>query len=241
VPNFQNVLPNPFYDITEGGIPGTGGVLGPGYRAISMSEDKETTSSVSIAGKLLSRSNSYARWMINLSYNPLETADFNTVYNFLMQRRGSKIPFYVQLPQYSQSRNTAFTAEVAAEGNPLVQGAFSAGSHSILIDGIPDWASTWAAIPWFGDLFTINSIDSLHTKAYQVSFVETPETYKTAVPSGAVRVHFSPGLHRSVENNAEVIFTQPLIRVVQANDITQFKLDTEGLRTLSVSLKEALY
>jgi hypothetical protein len=241
VSNFQNVLPNPLYDITNAGISHSGGTLGPGYLTIDMSEIKETMSSLSISGKLLSRSNNYPKWMVNLRYNPLTKEQFDIVYNFLMQRRGSRTPFYVQLPQYVKSRNSAFVDEILADGNPSVQGAYAAGAHSILIDGVSNWSSTWVGTPWFGDLFTINSVDSLHTKAYQVSFVETPETYKTSVPSGAVRVHFSPGLQRSVEDNAEVIFTQPLIRVVQTSDNTQFKLDSEGLYNLSVSLREAFY
>ena len=52
-------------------------------------------------------------------------------------------------------------------------------------------------------------------------------------------IHFMPGLQKATQNNSDVIFTNPLVRVI-ATDVQEYSLNKEGLYTFSLKLEEAL-
>ena len=120
-------------------------------------------------------------------------------------------------------------------GTIKVDGSVIAGATSMKIDGFS------AGNPTPGDLFTITDAnDSNHKKTYRVTQVETNTNYNSVQPATDERIiHFIPGLQKATFNNADLVFTNPLIRVI-ATDVQEYSLNKEGLYSFSLKLEEAL-
>ena len=198
------------------------------------------------SGRVLARSIAAHKWKVSIRYNPMTQTQFDPIYAFLINRRGAVNPFFVQLPQYNAPRDSNFnTWSNASTSNRLsVDGssAIEGGITSALISKA-GYSNTSNGTPRPGDLFTINdSTNSNHLKAYMVTRVETSSDYQsgTSQPgSTQVRLHFTPGLSRRIGATAEFTFTNPKIRVVLANDVQQYSLNTNNLYEYSLSLEEA--
>lgn len=77
-----------------------------------------------------------------------------------------------------------------------------------------------------GALFTITDTDSAHTKAYMVNRV------------GDSSITITPGLAKAISSTADLIFTDPTIKVIQSGDTQQYSLNTENLYSFSLKLEE---
>ena len=79
------------------------------------------------------------------------------------------------------------------------------------------YSNTTNKTPVPGDLFTISGANSNHKKAYMVTRVETSADYETGTTQPAstqVRIHFTPGLARSIVTGDDFVFHNPLIKVI---------------------------
>ena len=95
-----------------------------------------------------------------------------------------------------------------------------------------------------GDIFTItDSSDSNHTKAYQVTRVETDDIYlagTTPPQADELRISFVPALQRTVTpTTSTVVFHNPKFRVILGSDITTYELGTNNLYSFGLKLEEA--
>ena len=52
-------------------------------------------------------------------------------------------------------------------------------------------------------------------------------------------VYFTPSLQRSVSDNAQINYNQPLIRVILKSDVQSYSLGTNNLYSFSLNLEEA--
>lgn len=77
-----------------------------------------------------------------------------------------------------------------------------------------------------GALLRINDTDSAHTKAYMVNRV------------GTSSITITPGLAKAISSIADLIFTDPTIKVIQSGDTQQYSLNTENLYSFSLKLEE---
>jgi hypothetical protein len=246
--DYQNVLPDPNYQVGNDGS--TTGSNGPGFASVSLTSTSPIMKTRTNSGRMVARAIKSHLWGVNISYNPMTRAEFEPVYNFLINRRGSLKPFFVSLPQYRTSQDGSFSGAVkiyapSAAGDVLVantQNTVRAGATAIPVDGVT------AGNPVPGDLFTITDAnDSNHKKLYRVTQVETPSSYSTSAtgndpdaPTGQERIiHCIPGLQKKTFNNADLVFTNPLMRVI-ATDVQEYALGNDGLYTFSLKLEEAL-
>jgi len=237
---FLDVLPDPNYPIDAAGFQ-AGSVTGPGFVSMQLTEMGKSMIDRTHTGRVIRRTNAQHKWLVNIKYNPLTKVQFDPVYTFLMEKRGGLKPFYVSMPQYKLPKDTDFAT--------YVQGAAVITTTSVETTGttVMEISSTtaWSGLPKFGDLFTINdSTNSLHTKTYMISRVENDADYNTTVgqpTAGDLRIHFTPGLQKTTASDAVLVFNNPLIQVVQLQDIQEYSLDTENLYAFALKLEEALY
>ncbi len=236
---YQEVLPDPNYAIGNDG--GTAGLSGPGFASVTLSSKSPMMKTRTNSGRMVARALKSHQWDITISYNPMTRADFEPVYNFLLNRRGALKPFFVSLPQYRIPQDSTLAGSVkiyAPSSSPLVSGAITsvkAGSTILPVDGIT------AGNPSPGDLFTItDASDSNHKKTYRVTQVETSSSNQNGTPTGTQRIiHCIPGLQKSTLNDSDLNFVNPLIRVI-ATDVQEYSLNKEGLYTFSLKLEETL-
>ena len=237
-----NTLPDPNNGIADAGQSGT--TKGPGYSGVKLSSEHIVSNSRTNSGRLISRESAGHKWNISISYNPLTRDEFEPVYTFLLQKRGSLSPFFVSLPQYKVPRDSNFATFVASNTiNNAATTETAAGLTNLMVEGSGfSTVSNGSAKP--GDIFTISddSHDIRHTKAYQVTRVETHDDYEantTRPDSDQQRIHFIPALQRSVSSSATLVFNDPKFRVIMKKDIQQYDLNTENLYSFSLELEEA--
>ena len=238
--SFSNRLPDPNYAIADTGEGGTG-TAGPGFASIKVSATQPTAVSITNSGRATARSIAGHRWKISITYNPLTRAQFEPIYNFLLERRGRLKPFEVVLPQY----NSPQTAITCASGTQLtVDGAVSAGATNFTADN-HSHASTGSLKP--GDMFNItDSSNSNHKKTYRVVRVLNRADYLTgnqppaADGSSHHRIYYtSPSIEKAVTNNSLLVTTNPVFRVIQEQDVREYSLGTNNLYQFSLNLIEA--
>ena len=109
---FTNILPDPNNAIGESGQ--AGGTAGPGYSSVKLASEHQMMNTRTNSGRLISREVSGHKWNIDISYNPMTRDEFEPIYSFLLQKRGSLTPFFVSLPQYKAPRDTTFATFVAS-------------------------------------------------------------------------------------------------------------------------------
>lgn len=233
--SFQDVLPDPNNNIGNAGQ--ATGSAGPGFASVKVTSEQPYISSRTNSGRLLARAKAYHKWKINIKYNPMTRAEFEPIYTFLLQRRGPLNPFYVSLPQYRTPQDSSFATHVASE-NLEATAAHSAGATIMTLDG-STYDTSADNYPSPGDMFTVNGTDSNHKKAYMVTRVETNADYKGTQPGAdEARIHFVPGLAKAVANNDDIVFHNPLIKVVRVGNIEAYDLNTDNLYQFSLNLEE---
>jgi len=233
---FQTTLPDPNNLIDDAGE--ATGSAGPGYKSVKLSSKTQTMRNKTNSGRLITRSQGYHQWEIDISYNPMTREEFEPLYNFILFRDGGLKPFFVSLPQYSEPRDSTFATYVASSSVYTFEDT-PAGARKMWIDA-DDLTGASAGNPKPGDLFTItDSNDINHTKAYMVSRVETDTSYDSTGPLATQRViHFTPALSKDVAENSEVIFNDPKIKVMLKGDLQEYSLGVEGLYQFSLKLEE---
>jgi hypothetical protein len=256
---YLDTLPDPDYGVNYAGLEDDNPAFkGQPFKAVQVKAMQPTESDRTISGKLIYRNKAYNKWKIGITYNPMTLEEFEPVQRFLMQKRGSLNPFTVSLPQYKYPQDSAFKTTVSTV-EPIVENTpYKAGGTSLDVSHTA-WTVAHeygAGLPSVGDIFTVQAedYDSLHTKTYMVTRVETtrdpvntpglvfPEYLEGYQPADTqIRVHFSPGLQRGITQSTSLKFYEPLFRVVQAQDTTEYSLNTEGLYSYSIRLEEAFY
>ena len=240
---FQNILPDPNNGIGAAGQ-GDSSKPGPGFATVKLSSEQPYLQSRTNSGRLIARGIAYHKWKINITYNPMTREEFEPIYTFLLQRRGPLNPFYVSLPQYRTPQNSSFAAHVASNDMAVTDTSYAAGSTIMSIDGGSDGNYTRSSdgTPQPGDLFTVAGSNSNHQKAYMVTRMETAEDYEGSQPnlsqSHAGRMHFVPGLAKSVNNNDELKFHNPLIKVIRVGNVEEYSLNANNLYQFSLNLEE---
>jgi len=229
--SFANRLPDPNYKITEAGENSSGGLAGPGFKTVKFSSEQPTSFSRTNSGRVITRAIVGHNWKINITYNPMTRDQFEPVYSFLLEKRGRLKPFFVALPQYSSSRTTT-------SGTISVDGAASAGATNIKVDGFG--SVTGGLRP--GDMFTItDSNNSNHKKIYQITRVadNTNRLTTDTIATDERRYYITPPLEKDVSNNSTLVYSEPLVRVVQTADIQEYSLGTNNLYSFALNLEEA--
>ena len=235
--DFQNVLPDP--NNTLGSAGQVAGSAGPGYASVSVTSEQPMLRDRTNSGRILARSVAGHKWKIKINYNPMTRADFEPVYTFLLQRRGPLNPFFVSLPQYRVPRDSTFATYAASTNLEAISGV-NAGATSALI-GRSAYSNTTNKTPLPGDLFTLNATNSNHKKAYMVTRVETTADYQasaTQPSSTQVRIHFTPGLSKTIVTGDDFVFHNPLVKVIMTGDVQEYSLNTNNLYSFSLNLEE---
>ena len=229
--SFANRLPDPNYKITEAGENSSGGLAGPGFKTVKFESQQPTSFTRTNSGRVITRAIVGHNWKINITYNPMTRDQFEPVYSFLLEKRGRLKPFFVALPQYSSSRTTT-------SGTISVDGAASAGATNIKVDGFG--SVTGGLRP--GDMFTItDSNNSNHKKIYQITRVADTTNRLTTdtLASDERRYYITPPLEKDVSNDSTLVYSEPLVRVVQTADIQEYSLGTNNLYSFALNLEEA--
>lgn len=264
-----NVLPDPNYKRGIAGQELTTGSTGPGFASIKLTNDQKMMLTRTNSQAAIARSVAGQKWNIDISYHPMTRAEFEPVYAFLLQQKGPLTSFFVSLPQYRVSRNTAWdtnfvTKTFTHSGSatpaytftvPSSSGGGTAGTDVLMVNvakhdqyGVAysnQNDTTNATVPFPGDMITINdSSNSNHKKAYLITSVETKDTHQTGetlVPDSThkqIKLRVSPPFVKTVAGNSTVVFSKPLVKVIQPKPMAEYALNTDNLYSFKLKLEE---
>jgi len=209
--SFLDILPDPIHGIDASGAPGA--TKGPGFARVKLTSVEPSMKSSSAEYDLVS----YHKWKVNLTYNPMTRDAFDPIYSFLMQKRNTLEPFYVELPQFASQ---TLTGIIVSSGGGL-------GDTTLSVSGTGISA---------GSMFL------LREKGYLITRVETASEYSSswpAPPAGNSRIHITPPLQEIVTWPDGLTFVNPYLKVVQVGDTVSSMLDTHNLYSFSLELEEA--
>jgi len=254
---FMDILPDPLYKRSYWGKQdGTGDQPGPGFASVSVTSDQQMMLTRTNSQRVISRASAGHKWKIDINYNPMTREEFEPVSSFLHMQRGPLTPFKVSLPQYRSPRNSAFSTN-NYKNNFQVDGSHPAGRQYLNMnntengyvltdaDGatVTNTTKIPTNIPAEGDALTItDSNNSNHTKTYLVTYVETYYVYHSTRPFSerTLRVGIHPPLTKTVSNNADIVFSPVLFKVIKPNAVSTYSLGTDNLFKFKLQLEEYL-
>lgn len=213
---FTSILPDPTHRINPAGQ--GGGPLrpaGPGYMSVKLKSSDPMISVKYNSQRYESQSGYYPLWEIDIQYNPLTCIEFHLLYAFLGLKRVTLEPFYVSIPPYEQQSLIGKTLENTAYKGVSVIDTLGIG-----------------ALP--GMIFNMAGT----SKIYKITRVETHDINETDPGIGKERIHITPPMVETVIYNAALNFIDPLFRVIQTSDMSQYSLNKDGLFDFSLSLEE---
>lgn len=232
--SFTDRLPDPNWGINDAGDGHASNFTeGPGFATVKFTSNQPTSFSRTNSGRVTTRSIAGQYFSMNITYNPMTRAQFEPIYNFLMEKRGRLKPFYVVLPQYTSPQTTT-------SGTISVQGTITSGDSNFLVDGFD--SVTGGLKP--GDIFNFtDSADSNHKKAYQIVRVATSSDKLTSDSAlnttDERRLYVVPPVQKDVTDNSTIDYGNPMFRVIQNKDVQEYSLGTNNLYTFSLNLEEA--
>jgi len=246
---FTNILPDPNNPITQAGAStGTSPVNGPGYASVSLKSTMPAQTTRTNSGSQLVRNVAAHNWDIGIQYNPLTRAEFEPLYTFLLQKKGTVSHFFVQLPQYNTPQNATWNTYVTSNNMQPKLSSVSSGVDNFIIED--DGANvtydyTTKGSPSVGDIFSISdSNNTNHKKVYMITRVETSSgvdnTLAAPADNSEVRIHFTPPLHKAITVNTDVdlVFKDVKFRVLNKSKDISYNLDVNNLYKLSLQLEE---
>ena len=103
----QNTLPDPNNNISTTGAGGAGtnsagvyeGASVVGFKSVKIDSEAPVMKTRTNSGRLVSRAIVGHKYTVNITYNPMTRAQFEPIFNFLLDKRGGLKPFFVVLPQ----------------------------------------------------------------------------------------------------------------------------------------------
>ena len=212
---FTDILPDPTHKINLAGQASPTGEGGPGYMAVKLSSQDPMITDKYNSMRYESQSGYHQKWVIDIAYNPLTCTEFHLIYAFLGLKRCLLKPFYVSIPPYDSQSLTGLTASTAGNWK----------DSTLLVDGT-------GAAP--GMIFNISGF----SKIYKITRVETETLNDTPVAAGKERLHITPPLVEDVVASTALNFIDPLFKVVQVSDLSNYSLDKDGLFNFSLQLEE---
>tara|TARA_B110000459_G_C16402528_1_gene399291 strand:+ start:11 stop:730 length:720 start_codon:yes stop_codon:yes gene_type:complete len=232
--SFNTRLPDPNWGVNDAGdAHATSFTEGPGFATVKFSSQQPVSFNRTNSGRVTTRSIVGQYFKIDITYNPMTRAQFEPVYNFLMEKRGRLKPFFVVLPQYKDP-------QTATNGTISVQGSITSGDSNFLIDNMNNVSGGLKP----GDMFNfIDSTNSNHKKAYQIvrvaSHTDRLASDSALNTSDERRLYVVPPVQKDVADNSTIDYGNVLFRVVQNKDVQEYSLGTNNLYTFSLSLEEA--
>ena len=162
----QNTLPDPNNNIsTTGAATGTNsagvyeGTSVVGFKSVKIDSEAPVMKTRTNSGRLVSRAIVGHKYTVNITYNPMTRAQFEPIFNFLLDKRGGLKPFFVVLPQNKdpqvlnlQNDNIRFVGD---HNRLLVNNRYEIDAASTT-----SWTSLGAAAATTGTVFTRNDVAS---------------------------------------------------------------------------------
>jgi hypothetical protein len=189
-------------------------------RVFNFASNRPNNTAYTLSGKRSVKQFSAQYFSFSVQMPPMNQADFQAFYAFLVSQQGSFQTFTFEYPLDNQGADKG-------ETDILVNGALAIGSTTIAMDGFN--ASTTGVLK-AGDFIKFAN----DTKIYMV----TADADSNA--SGEADISIEPPLQDAVVNNEAVTVNKPSFKVALVQDDVLYSTDASGFFSLSFDVREVL-
>ena len=189
-------------------------------RVFNFSSNRPNTTAYTLSGKRSVKQFAAQYFSFSVQLPPMNQADFQAFYAFLVKQKGSFETFTFEYPLDNLGADKG-------ETDILVNGALAIGSTTIAMDGFN--ASTTGVLK-AGDFIKFAN----DTKIYMV----TADADSNA--SGQADISIEPPLQDAVVDNEAVTVNKPSFKVALVQDDVLYSTDASGFFSLSFDVREVL-
>ena len=189
-------------------------------RVFNFMSNRPNNTAYTLSGKRSVKQFSAQYFSFSVQMPPMNQADFQAFYAFLVKQQGSFQTFTFEYPLDNQGADKG-------ETDILVNGALAIGSTTIAMDGFN--ASTTGVLK-AGDFIKFAN----DTKIYMV----TADADSNA--SGQADISIEPPLQDAVVDNEAVTVNKPSFKVALVQDDVLYSTDASGFFSLSFDVREVL-
>ena len=189
-------------------------------RVFNFASNRPNNTAYTLSGKRSVKQFSAQYFSFSVQMPPMNQADFQAFYAFLVKQQGSFQTFTFEYPLDNQGADKG-------ETDILVNGALAIGSTTIAMDGFN--ASTTGVLK-AGDFIKFAN----DTKIYMV----TADADSNA--SGEADISIEPPLQDAVVDNEAVTVNKPSFKVALMQDDVLYTTDASGFFSLSFDVREVL-
>ena len=189
-------------------------------RVFNFSSNRPNTTAYTLSGKRSVKQFAAQYFSFSVQLPPMNQADFQAFYAFLVKQKGSFETFTFEYPLDNLGADKG-------ETDILVNGALAIGSTTIAMDGFN--ASTTGVLK-AGDFIKFAN----DTKIYMV----TADADSNA--SGEADISIEPPLQDAVVDNEAVTVNKPSFKVALVQDDVLYSTDASGFFSLSFDVREVL-
>ena len=189
-------------------------------RVFNFASNRPNNTAYTLSGKRSVKQFSAQYFSFSVQMPPMNQADFQAFYAFLVKQQGSFQTFTFEYPLDNQGADKG-------ETDILVNGALAIGSTTIAMDGFN--ASTTGVLK-AGDFIKFAN----DTKIYMV----TADADSNA--SGEADISIEPPLQDAVVDNEAVTVNKPSFKVALVQDDLLYSTDASGFFSLSFDVREVL-
>jgi len=214
---FTDVLPDPINTIGSAGQ--AGGTPGPGFKGIKLQSIDILMNTTTNSGRRNTKAATYHKWGIDITYNAMTQAEFAPIYSFLLMKKHTLVPFFVEIPELNTED----------PGLPVLVGNHWRGDDKVLVNT----ASFGLTPPLY---FTLGA----PTKIYMVTRAETNTNsaiYSPTIDVDEELLHITPSLANDSTGGSALDFQSMRFYVRQVGN-TSYTIDNKNLYTFSLKLEE---
>lgn len=190
------------------------------FKTMDWQSNNNIVTTETLTNKIFSKDLGGHYWSLTLKSIPLVRSDFDSIWAFLIQQKGSFDTFSIKPPQIHSSKGT-----FSNDGTKIAISSTGAVGATTL--GVtPTGSGTLKA----GDLIKINNHDKVYVLTADV----------TLSNSSATTVNIFPALTTAITTAQKLLTEDITLKVRLMNDIQEFKTNRDDVYEYEIDVRESL-
>lgn len=191
------------------------------FNTMGWQSNNNIVTTETLTNKIYSKDIGGHYWSFTLQSVPMSREDFDVIWVFLLQQKGSFDTFDIKPPQINSSKGTF----VNSSGTNLpLTGSAAVGATTVTVT--PVGSGTLKA----GDLLKFNN----HDKVYVLT------ENKTLTNASQTTMNIFPALTSALTTSESVLTNEITVKVRLVNDVQTFNTNTDNLYRYELDLRESL-
>lgn len=191
------------------------------FTTMNWSSNNNIVTTETLTNKIYSKDIGGHYWSMTLKSVPLVRSDFDSIWAFLIQQKGTFDTFSLKPPQINSTKGTFSNASGT---NLAVSSTGAVGATSIGVT--PTGSGTLKA----GDLVKFNNHDKVYTLTGDVTLSGTIAT----------TINIFPALTTAITTAHKVLTEDITLKVRLQNDVQEFKTNVDNVYEYEIDVRESL-